>query len=61
MDPSWLGGTWRPWIWEWEVSVVHKGQVVLLVIREERCRAVVVVVLIMKRRTWGVVERLRAY
>lgn len=52
MDPCWLGGTRRPWIWEWEVSVAHKGQVVLLVIRVERCRAVVVMLLlIMKRRT----------
>lgn len=50
MDPRWLGRTRRPRIWEREVSVAHEGHVVVLVMRQERCR--VVVLLIMVRRTF---------
>lgn len=39
---GWLGGTRRAWVWEWEVTV---GQVVVLVVGQERCRVMVVVVI----------------
>ncbi len=48
---GWLGGTRRAWVWEWEVTVAHEGQVVVLVVGQERCR-VVVVLLIMEGGSW---------
>lgn len=46
------GGTWRDWVLEWEVTVAHVGQVVMLVVRQERRGVVVVVLLIMEGRPW---------
>lgn len=39
---GWLGGLWRPWVREREVTV---GRVVMRVGRQDRCRMVVVVVM----------------
>lgn len=51
-----FGGTWRAWVWECEVTVAHEGEVVVLVVGQEGCR--IVVVLVVEWRTWSVVERL---
>lgn len=39
---GWLGGFWGPWVGEWEVTV---GRVVVLVVRQDGCRIVVVVMM----------------
>lgn len=47
---AWFGGPWRAWVREWEVTVAHVWQVVVLVVGQQRRRVVMVVLLIMKRR-----------
>lgn len=46
-----FGGTRRTRVWEWEVTVTHVWQVVVLVVGQERRRMVVVVLLVMEGRS----------